>query len=96
MKYVTVEWLRAIETLKDVSDDQLQWFIDRGKVLELPAGASIFKQGDLIPGPFVILSGKVKLCMTSGQELLEVGVYEAGAIGGNLPFSRSKISKCRY
>lgn len=92
MKDVTVDWLRAIESLKDVPVDQLQWLIDRGTVLTLPPGESIFKQGDVIPGPFVIMSGKVRLCMPGGQELLEVGVYEAGAIGGNLPFSRSKIS----
>jgi len=92
MKNVTVEWLQAIESLKDVPDDQLQWFIDRGTVLQLPAGECIFRPGDLIPGPFLIISGKVMLCMPCGQELQEVAVYEAGAIGGNLPFSRGKVS----
>ena len=89
---VTIERLRAIENLADVPKDQLKWFLDRATVLELAPGEYIFKKGDLIPGPFVILSGKVRLCMTVGEELLEVGVYEAGAIGGNLPFSRSKIA----
>lgn len=92
MKNVTVEWLRAIESLKDVPDDQLQWFVDRGKVLELQAGSSFFKPGDLMPGPFVVLSGKLMLCVPRGQELQEAGVFETGAIGGYLPFSRGKVA----
>lgn len=92
MKNLTTEWLRAIESLKDVPESQLQWFIDQGTVLDLSAGACIFKPGDRIPGPFVIISGKVRLCMPVGMELQEVGVYETGAIGGNLPFSRAHVS----
>lgn len=92
MLKITIEWLQAIQSLKDVPYDQLQWFIDRGSILQLPAGQCIFKLGELIPGPFIIMSGKVRLCMMSGQELHEVGVYEAGAIGGNLPFSRGKVA----
>jgi signal transduction histidine kinase len=88
----TVKWLKTIESLKDVPDDQLQWFLDRSAVLHLPTGESLFRPGDLIPGPFVIMSGKVMLCIPCGQELQEVGVYEAGSIGGNLPFSRAQIS----
>jgi signal transduction histidine kinase len=89
---MTIEWLQAIESFKDVPDDQLQWFIDRGTIIQLPAGECIFRPGDLIPGPFIIITGKVRLCIMSGQELQEVGVHEAGSIGGNLPFSRGKIA----
>jgi len=92
MKNVTVEWLRAIENLRDVPDDQLQWFIDQGTVLELPAGSSLFRKGDLMPGPFVILSGKLMLSVPRGNELQEAGVLETGAISGHLPFSRGKVA----
>jgi signal transduction histidine kinase len=92
MKKVTIEWLRAIESFKDVPDEQLEWFIDKSSVVDLHAGSFIFQPGDQIPGPFVILSGKARLCMPVGQEMPEVGVYETGAIGGNLPFSRGKIA----
>lgn len=92
MKNVTVEWLQAIESLKDVPGEQLQWFIDRGKILELQAGAILFRPGDPMPGPFVILSGKLMLCVPRGQELQEAGVFEPGTIAGYLPFSRGKIA----
>lgn len=92
MNTPNTEWLRSIETLKNVPEAELQWFIDQGKVLELPAGESIFRPGDELPGPFVILSGKVRLCLLQGNEMREVGAYETGAIGGNLPFSRGKIA----
>lgn len=92
MKDVTVEWLKTIDNLKDVPDDQLQWFIDCSSVLELPAGENLFQQGDVMPGPFVILSGKVILSVPQGKELHEAGSFEAGSIGGYLPFSRGKIA----
>lgn len=92
MKDVTVEWLRTIENLKDVPDEQLQWFIDRSSVVQLSAGESLFKQGDIMPGPFVILSGKVILSVPQGKELQEAGSFEAGSIGGHLPFSRGKVA----
>lgn len=92
MKNITVKCLQAIESLKDVPDDELQWFIDCGKVIELPAGDAIFRPGDLLPGPFVVVTGKVKLCIPVGSEMQEVGIYESGAVGGNLPFSRAKIA----
>ncbi len=92
MNEVTVEWLRAIESLKDVPDEQLQWFIDRAKIHEAPAGEKLFGQGDLMPGPFIILSGKLVLFVPLGQELQEVRTFETGTIGGYLPFSRGKIS----
>lgn len=33
MKNLTVEQLRIIENLKNVPDDGLQWFIDRGSII---------------------------------------------------------------
>lgn len=89
---ITVEWLSALEDLKGVPEAELQWFVDQGTVLELPAGACIFKPGDELPGPFVIISGKVRLLLPHGNEMREEGVYETGAIGGNMPFSRGKIA----
>lgn len=89
---ITTEWLRAIEALKDVPETELRWFAEQGTVIELPAGACIFRPGELIPGPFVIISGKVRLLMPHGNEMREEGVYETGAIGGNMPFSRGKVA----
>ncbi|GAA4917083.1 sensor histidine kinase [Mucilaginibacter defluvii] len=92
MKEVTVNWLRAIDYFKDVPDEQLQWFIDSSSIRELPAGGSLFRQGDEMPGPFVILSGKVILSVPQGKELHEAGTFEPGSIGGHLPFSRGKFA----
>ncbi|MFD0764558.1 ATP-binding protein [Mucilaginibacter lutimaris] len=89
---ITTTWLRAIDSFKDVPLDQLQWFIDRGTVLDLPSGNNLFSKGDQMPGPFVILSGKLMLSVPRGQELHEAGIFETGAIGGYLPFSRGKFA----
>ena len=92
MKDVTVEWLRTIENLKDVPDEQLQWFINCSSVLELSAGGNLFKQDDVMPGPFAILSGKVIFNVLQRKELHEAGSFEAGSIGRYLPFSRGKTA----
>ncbi|AZA85499.1 GHKL domain-containing protein [Chryseobacterium shandongense] len=92
MDNLTVERLRVIENLKEVPDEELQWLIDHGTIIKLPAGKYIFKPGDILPGPFIILFGKVRLCLPIGHERQEVGTYEENAIGGNLPFSRAKIA----
>ena len=92
MKNVSMEWLKSLESLKDVPEEQLQWFMDQVTHHELKAGSNLFKAGDQIPGPFLILTGRILLSVPRGQELLEVGVYERGMIGGHLPFSRGKIA----
>lgn len=92
MKKVSVDWLRAIEALKDVPDDQLQWLLDHSIQLTVPEGEVLFKIGEPVRGTYIVIEGKFRLCVPQGNEMREVAVFETGSITGHLPFSRSKVT----
>jgi len=87
----TVEWMRSIEALQGVPDNQLQWFIDNSERQEYPAGSYIFKVDDMMLGTQLILSGLVRICQMQHNELRELLIAEPGRILGYLPFSRGTI-----
>lgn len=88
---VDVEWLQSIDAIKDVPKKQLQWWLDNCTQMRLEPGETVFRNGDLIKGTFIIISGKFRLCIQQGDELREVAVFESRAITGYLPFSRAKL-----
>jgi signal transduction histidine kinase len=92
MSNITVEWMRTIETLQGVPDNQLQWFIDNSERRELPAGTYAFNVGDPMTGTHLIVSGSIRICQMQNNELRELLVTEAGKILGYLPFSRGMTS----
>jgi len=92
MENVTVDWLRVIEALKDVPDNQLQWLLDHSTQLAVPAGEELFKLGEPVRGTYIVIEGQFRLCVPQGNEMREVAVFEAGSITGHLPYSRSKIT----
>ncbi|PSL36152.1 ATP-binding protein [Chitinophaga ginsengisoli] len=87
----TVEWMRSIEALQGVPDNQLQWFIDNSERQEYPAGSYIFKVDDKMLGTQLIVSGLVRICQMQNNELRELIIAEPGRILGYLPFSRGTI-----
>jgi len=90
MQTVTVGWLKALETLKDVPEDQLQWMIDNSHHTELPEGGFLFKMGDPLQGTYIIIEGRIRLFMMQNNEMRDLSDLETGAISGYLPFSRAK------
>ncbi|RVU02727.1 cyclic nucleotide-binding domain-containing protein [Mucilaginibacter limnophilus] len=89
-KTVTVEQLKAIETISDVPDDQLQWFLDASTIQEAKAGERVFEAGETMDRTFVILEGRFRICMMQGGKIREVADFGPGTITGYLPFSRGK------
>ncbi|SFO01186.1 Cyclic nucleotide-binding domain-containing protein [Chitinophaga sp. YR627] len=92
MTNITVEWMRSIESLTGVPDNQLQWFIDNSERRELAAGSYAFNVGDAMIGTHVLLSGRIKICQMQNNELRELMIAEPGRILGYLPFSRGMTS----
>ncbi|MES1160408.1 MAG: ATP-binding protein [Bacteroidota bacterium] len=88
METVTPSSLQAIETLKDVPLDQLQWLIDNSRQYELSEGDYLFRAGDPMAVTNFILSGRVKLFVQQKNDIQEIGEWEAPFISGYLPFSR--------
>jgi len=92
MQTVTTDWLKKIEVLKDIPDDQLQWFIDNSEDRYYEDGEFIVKPGEPLVGPHIILEGKMKFFVLQSGSMRELVVFEPGAISGYLPFSRGKIA----
>ncbi|MCF6402474.1 ATP-binding protein [Chitinophaga filiformis] len=91
MTNTTVEWMRSIESLQGVPDNQLQWFIDNSERQEYPAGSYMFKVDDMMLGTQLIVSGLVRICQKQNNELRELLIVEPGKIVGYLPFSRGTV-----
>ncbi|HEY4064229.1 MAG TPA: ATP-binding protein [Puia sp.] len=89
MQTVTVGWLKALPTLKEVPEEQLQWMIDNSRHYSLPEGEFLFKVGELVQGTHIVVEGKIRLYMTQNNVIRELAVLEPGAISGYLPFSRA-------
>ncbi|HEY4335846.1 MAG TPA: cyclic nucleotide-binding domain-containing protein, partial [Puia sp.] len=89
MQTVTAEWLKALETLKEVPEEQLQWMIDNSRHFSSPAGEYVFRMGDPIQGTYIIVEGRVRLYMQQNKEMRDLADLEVGSISGHLPFSRA-------
>src|SRR6218665_2240636 len=87
---ITPEWLLSIDALKEVPEDQLQWWIDRSSHYILPEGEDLFQEDDPIRGTLVIVSGTLKLFYMQNGSMRELPEYGAKTISGYLPFSRGK------
>lgn len=92
MTTITVEWMRSIDTLQGVPDNQLQWFIDNSERREVPAGSFVFNVGEPMTGTHILLAGEIKICQMQNNELRELMIAEPGRILGYLPFSRGMTS----
>lgn len=88
MQTITPSRLQAIETLKEVPLEQLQWLIDNSTQYELAEGEVLFKEGSAVKGTHFILEGKLKLYVLQKSEIREIIEWEAPHITGYLPFSR--------
>ncbi|WP_240619260.1 ATP-binding protein [Chitinophaga costaii] len=86
---VTTEWLHSLESLKDVPENQLQWFIDHSAHLELHAGDFLVKPGEVIRGTQVMVSGKVLMYSVQEGIRRELFTVTRGDITGYLPYSRA-------
>ena len=74
MQKVTVDWLKSIETLKDVPADQLQWMIDNSRHYTMAAGEHLFNVGETAIGTHIVVEGKIKIYTLQNQEIREMGI----------------------
>jgi len=86
---VTADRLQAIQALKEVPLDQLQWVIDNSELVFWPQGEMIMKTGDPLKGMFIVLEGRIRVYMIQHNEMVDITYLEPGSISGYLPFSRA-------
>lgn len=81
--------LQAIEDFREVPDEQLQWLIDKGEIMQLGEDDHLFKPGDPIDKLLIVLEGSVTLKIQQGKQYRMAGSLSKNSITGLLPYSRA-------
>jgi len=93
MQTVTVSWLKSLDTLKNVPEEELQWLIDNCSEYTLNDGDALTVQGKPIAGPHFIINGRLALSTVQNGSKRELGTFNTGDITGYLPYSRGIIAQ---
>ncbi|MEX1188688.1 MAG: ATP-binding protein [Bacteroidia bacterium] len=89
----TISELTAFEVFKDIPEEQLTWFLSKSE-------ERIFQDGELLFGPdepmlhtHVIMTGNVKVLLSTNNQQREIYLLTPGEITGTLPYSRATTSR---
>lgn len=86
-----VEALRRVHVFSDLSEDQLQWFVDNSEERRFTAGDVMFRKGDKAEAMVVYLEGEIHAYWDDADHDI-VYIARAGEqsteVSGMLPFSR--------
>ncbi|MDN3579958.1 ATP-binding protein [Mucilaginibacter flavus] len=89
----TVSWLKSLEVLENVPEDQLQWLIDICEERYFQDGEMLNQPGWPMTGPHVIIEGHMRFYMLQGAGRRDFVDAGPGSITGYMPFSRGLVSK---
>ncbi|HEY9196034.1 MAG TPA: ATP-binding protein [Mucilaginibacter sp.] len=93
MQEVNVSWLKSLEALENVPDDQLQWLIDNSINQVFEDGTLLNEPGKPATGPHIIIEGSIRFYMLQSRGRRDFVSAGPGSITGYLPFSRGLVSK---
>jgi signal transduction histidine kinase len=83
----TRDELLKIPAFTDLPVDQVDWFLSQAEELHFKAGDVVFVQNSPADAMYVILEGEIHVRGQLGGQPV-VFTFEAGDVGGRLPFSR--------
>ena len=85
-----LERLRDFDIFSEVSDQALQWLVEKSDYVGYAKGDHIFRAGELVDHMQVILEGGYVIQRESKGRKKEMGMWKAPYVTGVLPFSRMK------
>lgn len=95
MQPVTIEELKKVNALIDLSDEHLRWILEHSEVIEYESGELVAKTGDPADWMFFIIEGGFDFYMNVNGRLVYyhhfTNDFESGGVTGILPYSRMKI-----
>lgn len=80
--------LKKAEALVGVPENELQWLIDHGEVLELQDGDYLFRKGMKTEHLQIVLEGRINIFFDQQGQRRNVANLIEGSITGVLPYSR--------
>lgn len=78
------EFLRQVPLFADLPDDDLNQLFELAEVVELPAGADLFAEGDAGDRAYIVKTGEVEVIKTSGKRSVLLAVRQAGTVLGEI------------
>ena len=84
--------LRAFDIFHEVSDEALEWMIEKSEYVHYPKDSYIFRTEEAADHMLLILKGEYVIRRTAKGRRQELGLWKAPAVGGVLPFSRMQES----
>ena len=96
MSDVTIEELKKVVAVKDLSDDLLQWILDHTEYREYEDGVALRKFGEPINEMYFLLEGGLNFYLdVNGRQVFYLSFGNdaaSGGVSGLLPYSRMKTS----
>lgn len=89
---VTPAWLKEIELLQNVPEEQLQWLIDNSRHYVIPEGKTLFEEDDPIVGTHILVSGEFRIYYMQNGARRVMNSFTERTITGHLPFSRGTVA----
>ncbi|HEX7151919.1 MAG TPA: ATP-binding protein [Thermoanaerobaculia bacterium] len=81
------ELRRTIPLLTDLPEEELQWLVANGDIVELQTGHRLFKASDPAEYLFIYLEGEIQVRFADSGDVARY-IGRQGMIGGTLPYSR--------
>jgi len=95
MREITIEELKNVIALNELSEEHLKWILDHSEPLEYEEGEIIAKTGDPADWMFFLIEGGIDYYMNVNGKLVYYYHFtnneETGGVTGLLPYSRMKV-----
>lgn len=88
-------FLKGLEPLEKVPDEQLTWLIDHSEVRTIEKQQDAFSPGESADHLFIVLEGKLNIKLQREGGVRQLGELVAGDISGVLPYSRMTTTAAR-
>jgi len=82
--------LRPLGILRDLPDEELDWFCEHAERVVLAEGEHMFERGDPADALWIVVKGVIHGFEEIGGQWLLVATTRVGEVTGMLPFSRMK------
>ena len=92
MKELNIEALKVVTEFQHVPEEQLQWLINQGEIINVEQGERLFNVGEPVTNCFIILDGKTRLCTVQSGKEKELRTLDTGQVTGYLPYSRATVT----
>lgn len=83
-----VDRLATHRTIGRAPREELTWIAKHGTLSHFPQGALVVRQGEVVEGMYILLSGKMSISLPRGTRQRKVMEWQAGDVTGILPYSR--------